>query len=119
MEDVDATNIIQNENGKRAQRTNSHFDYKAILDMERSDSLNIEKFWDTYNKIDKRKSEKFEARAAYTADMGSSDIRVSTRNTMMDLRKTTNHVSFFYVLEHMSCYKITITALKPEVGILP
>jgi len=98
MEDVDAANIIQNETGHRSRRSNAGFDYKSILDLEKSDTLKVEKFLESYESLSARRSQKYEARSAYTTDsMSTADVRVSTRNTMMDLRKTTNHP---YLIEY-------------------
>jgi ATP-dependent DNA helicase len=98
MEDVDAANIIQNENGHRSRRSNAGFDYKSILDLEQSDTLKVEKFLESYASLSAIRSQKYEARSAYTAEaMSTSDVRVSTRNRMMDLRKTTNHP---YLIEY-------------------
>ena len=99
MEDVDTANIIQNETGHRSRRSNAGFDYKSILDLEKSDTLKVEKFLESYESISARQSQKYEARSAYTADsMTTADVRVSARNRMMDLRKTTNHVRTSYTL---------------------
>jgi len=98
MEDVDTANIIQNETGHRSRRSNAGFDYKSILDLEKSDTLKVEKFLESYESLSARNSQKYEARSAYTADsMSTADVRVSTRNRMMDLRKTTNHP---YLIEY-------------------
>jgi len=98
--DEDDSEIIEatSSNG-RTKRSNADFDYKLILDLEKSDTNNVEKFLEKYESLNNRNNSKYEVRTAYghNNSLSTADIRVSTKNRMMDLRKCTNHP---YLIEY-------------------
>jgi len=94
----ESTSSSIEENGRRSRRSNAAFDYKLILDLEKSDTHNVEKFLEKYDNLANQRNKKYEVGSAYNcASLDKADIRVSAKNRLMDLRKSTNHP---YLIEY-------------------
>ena len=92
-EEDEAEIIEPTSSNGRTKRSNADFDYKLILELEKSDTSNVEKFLEKYENLNNTRDAKYQVGSAYShTSLSTADIRVSTRNRMMDLRKCTNHV---------------------------
>jgi len=98
-EEDEAEIIEPTSSNGRTKRSNADFDYKLILELEKSDTSNVEKFLEKYENLNNTRDSKYQVGSAYShnASLSTADIRVSTRNRMMDLRKCTNHP---YLIEY-------------------
>ncbi len=84
--------------GRRPRRSAANFDYGLILDVDaQNETDDVDKYLDTLKKLEDERRRRYEVASAYKMSMESTEIRVSTKNRIMDLRKCTNHP---YLIEH-------------------
>lgn len=83
---------------ENSKRKTTRFDYKLILDAQDAGSDDdMDDYIESLQKIEDERKRKYELASAYKVSMSTSEIRVSMKNRLMDLRKVTNHP---YLIEY-------------------